>query len=249
MHYQFSLEPVENVSASNEQGITVYRKEKFKTKEKREVEERRMVKATDGKEVEKLVMVEKEFETEKERDVMREMVTVIIPADDRFRWYGVADNYRKSLQTEVNDGKIGAATSLARFDKALEAFRNNTGMQQEGTSLIKLGLAKGAIERLTAAHIGSIEELAQLSDSQCQNMGMGVTRFRTMAQAYVEGHQTNNTAKLASEVQTLRDQKDAADIKHAEEMETMRKQIAALQAAATGAQPPAPAPTPARAAR
>lgn len=249
MHYQFSLEPVENNAASNEQGVTVYRKEKFKAKEKQQVEERYKIKADDGSLVEQIRMTEQEVEVERERDLMREMVTVIIPADDRFRWYGDADNYRKSLAAESNDGKPGAATSLARFDKAREAFRNNTGMQQDGTALTILGLAKGAIERLVAAHIGSVEELAQLSDSQCQNMGMGVTRFRTMAKAYLEGHQTNDTKKLASELQTIRDQKEAADLKHAGEMKQMQDQLAALQKQMASGAAPTPAPVPARAGR
>jgi len=222
MKYIFSLEPVENVKASNDAGVTVYQKvAKLDEKGKPVLD-------ADGKPE----MV----------DRIQEMVQVVIPTDQRHSWYGTVEQYRRILQDEIrnNENDPKAIMALNRFDMELKGFRTNTGVSGTGGTDLNIlgGLSKQIIKLLIDNNVGSVEELAELSDSQCQNMGMGMRRFRTMAQTYMQGRTGDVTKKLVADVENLRQEKEQTEAVAKAKIEELQRQISALQAQNAGKQEP-----------
>lgn len=231
MRYEFSVQMVENKAASNREGRTVYR-------------EAAVLDAKGKPEIDPATNLPRMA------PVSREMVEVIIPADRNASWFGDVNLYRAQLQREVRDSGVNPQTmmlaqmNLDRFNKAYEAFKNNTGLALEGTPLNEMeGLSGSMRKRLLENHVGTVEELAALSDQQCQNLGMGFVRFRTVAQALLKSRQGGDVSALASQLQTQAEEIARNNAKHDEERQKLLERIAALEAAKSE-EPVAEAPPP-----
>lgn len=99
-------------------------------------------------------------------------------------------------------------THKQRFPRAYEAFKNRTQIAQEGTPLEHWPpISRAAVLTLKAAHISTVEALAQVSDANLQQLGMGMRELREQARAYMQ-HAKDGAAihKLAAENQKLREQ-------------------------------------------
>lgn len=226
MRFDFSIEPVENRALSNATGETVYAQVKTGKKI--------MQKNAEGTEVEVDEMVDK----------TEEMVNVIIPADRNLSHYTTVAAYRLQLAQEARDGNPQAMANQQRFERGYTAWKSGTGLDgANGTPLTVLpSLSKNMIAKFVQMAVGTVEALADLSDGQCQSLGMGTARFRNVAKTYLESKKGDGMTKVAADMEKLREEKELSDAKHAREMEEMQKQIAALTAAAKSAPGPTPAP-------
>lgn len=95
-----------------------------------------------------------------------------------------------------------------RFPRAYEAFKNRTQIADQGTPLEHWPVInRGLCLTLKAAHIHTVEALAQVSDANLQQLGMGMRELRDQARAYIQ-HAKDNAGlhKLAAENQQLREQ-------------------------------------------
>lgn len=117
-----------------------------------------------------------------------------------------------------------------RFPRAYEAFKNRTQIANDGTPLEHWPpLNRGLCMTLKAAHIHTVEALAQVSDANLQSLGMGMRELRDQARAYIQSAKDVAAIhKLAAENQRLREQ-----------MAEQQRQIAELSRRLS-APPPAP---------
>lgn len=128
-----------------------------------------------------------------------------------------------------------------RFPRAYEAFKSRSQVAQEGTPLQHWPMINRAMcMTLKAAHIATVEALAQVSDANLQQLGMGMRELRDQARAYVSQAKDSATLhKLAAENQQLREQL----AEQQRQITAMAQQLRELTTP-DDAQPPPPAPLP-----
>lgn len=117
----------------------------------------------------------------KGRDVYRdfEYVEIIIPGQRR-----------STIDRKVRE------EDKHRWPQAYAAFKANREMPLEGTPLEKWTLASPAdVENMKFMNVRTVETLAALTDSQCQECGMGARKLRGLAQEWLT--QANGNAGIS----------------------------------------------------
>lgn len=120
--------------------------------------------------------VKNNFKSEKEgHDVMedRDYVKILIPGDDK-----------TIINTLVND------KHKERFPREWEIFqlrkKNKEYEINSGTPLSVMIQSEAQQRELNFIHIHTVEQLANISDAQCQRIPMGGTGLREQARRYLE---------------------------------------------------------------
>lgn len=109
----------------------------------------------------------------------------------------------------------------ARWAPIFEAYKANKEAPQEGTALTALFPHKPeVVDLLKSQKCLSVEQLAELSDTSCQNMGLGVADWRNMAKRYLD------LSKDAGRFQKIEMRQDALEF----ENKNLTEQLAALKA-------------------
>ena len=137
----------------------------------------------------------------------------------------------------------------AEFAEQVEKFKRSEQMEDMGGTPLKAWprIDRSLMATLQSAHIYTVEQLAQVADSNLQFIGMGAMELRAQAQAFLNtsagGAQvsqlTDKVIQLTSEVNRLNAELQASDARNRE------LQLALHQAqTAAGQVPPAPQPVP-----
>jgi hypothetical protein len=101
---------------------------------------------------------------------------------------------------------------MAKFRDAWNAFCDGQPVKQrQGTSLIDIpGLSDQLAQKYISANVHTAEEIAALSDMQCQTLGHGTLTFRTTARNMLDMRRqqkmeedTRRISKAAESVQSL----------------------------------------------
>ena len=110
-------------------------------------------------------------------------------------------------------GKNGNLPDNERFPKQYQAFKNQQHQPQEGTPLEHYPpLTKSQVMMFKAANVHTVEQLANVSDHNLQNLGMGARQHRDEALAYIENAKNG-----------------AVPLKAQKEIDDLKKQIEALK--------------------
>ncbi len=99
---------------------------------------------------------------------------------------------------------------LERFPRHYQAFKNREEAVVEGTPLESWpGVTRSQVEELRFFNVHTVEQLAEISDSNAQNF-MGIQLLRTRAKTFLEAAKENaNNEKMAAELAS-RDEQIAA---------------------------------------
>ena len=127
------------------------------------------------------------------------------------------------------------AEDKRRFPREYEAFKRSGELAQEGTPLAQWTYSTPAFVRdLNYSNVFTVEQLAQLSDQQSMQLGMGMLEKRDLAQAWLAKANGDEArvARIADENADLRAKLDA----QAAEMAAMRQM---LEQATRPQEPPA----------
>lgn len=134
-----------------------------------------------------------------------EMVEIFIPGDAKSQpCHKVRDHHIRRWPTQYASFKSGHAQKL-----------HGTPLEQWP------GLSAGQIATFNACNIRTVQDIAELSDSQLQSIGMGAREIQARAKAWLE--QASGAAvaeRLAAE-----------NLEKDEELAELRRQMAELQAA------------------
>lgn len=98
-----------------------------------------------------------------------------------------------------------------QIERHYDHWKKGQDMPTEGTPLEAWpGIAPGQIARLRDMHIRTVEDLATITDSALDKIGMGARALQRQAQAFVNNIDASATAarqaKLEAENETLREQ-------------------------------------------
>jgi len=108
-------------------------------------------------------------------------------------------NIRGNDRTEVH--RPATEADKRRFPFSWQEFLKGEAAASRGTALTKLpGIDPPTLRSLHAKNVFTIEDLALVSDSNLQNLGLGGREFRARAQEYVDSHKG---AQEASQLQSL----------------------------------------------
>lgn len=133
--------------------------------------------------------------------LVQECVKIIVPGDMK------TESIRKVTTREKQ-----------MFPDAYEAWKRGEGYEVDGTSLeLFLGRDDPRIPDLRYAKIRTVEELAGMSDTHVQNLGMGFRELRDQAKAFI-ARKTGTDALMAQNEEMQA------------QMKEMREQMAALTA-------------------
>lgn len=149
--------------------------------------------------------IEMGFESEKQgRPIFRDVphIRKIIPGDATNIIERVADDFDKQ-----------------QHPREWAAFQANETRQYDGMPLEQWPqITRAQVKEAKYFEVHTVEQLAGLSDSHCQRLGMGFAELRNKAKAYIEAAKgTAAQTAQAAENQRLRD-----------EMELLKQQIAEM---------------------
>lgn len=93
-----------------------------------------------------------------------------------------------------------------RFPRQWEAFQQQQAQKVDGTPLsVLLPNNPGAIKTLEFMHVTTIEQLADLKDTQLQNIGLGAREWNQMARRYLDtAEKGKNFHEMQSELDAAR---------------------------------------------
>jgi len=105
-------------------------------------------------------------------------------------------------------------TSFRRFQKLFEEWREKRTSTDAGTPLeMWPALDRAMVETLRHLNIYSVQQLAALSDSYLQNIGMGARELRAKAQAFLaQGAGIADIQRMAAEIEELKRRLREAEI-------------------------------------
>ncbi len=140
--------------------------------------------------------------------VEKPFVTINVPGDP----HNVIDQVAKPFYQQ-------------RFEDEWRAFQANQGQQIEGWLLKTWPVVNAAqVKNLEYLNVFTVEQLANLTDTQCQKVGMDASTLRAKAKAAIDAARDGAaTAAQAAENQRLSD-----------ELEALKAQIAAMGAPKVG---------------
>lgn len=114
-------------------------------------------------------------------------------------------------QTDIVDRPINIDKDIARFDNAWRVFEGQQVEQEEGTPLNKLaGINAGAMVKLNARGIRTIEDLAGVSDAIISSSGIGMLNFKRAAERWMETEKkSEENNKLKKQLAAMQEQINA----------------------------------------
>lgn len=121
-------------------------------------------------------------------------------------------------QTNVIE-RVAEDEDQRRHPREWEKYKRETATNTiEGTPLEQWpGMTKSQVKEAKYFEVHTLEQLAALSDSNCQKLGMGFRELREKAKAYLDAASGNAaTMKQASENQRLHDEIEALKAQIAE---------------------------------
>lgn len=89
---------------------------------------------------------------------------------------------------------------IKRFPTAWAAF-NGEEVQLDGTALSEIGIGETKVLDYRINAITTVEQLALLTDAQCEQVGFGTRKQRADAQAFLAKKQADTMAKVMASVE------------------------------------------------
>lgn len=128
-------------------------------------------------------------------------------------WVEYSPRGRKGMSTQEKVERLRKTNPVVwpLLERHYEHWKKGQDMPTEGTPLEAWpGIAPGQIARLRDMHIRTVEDLATVTDSALDNIGMGARALQRQAQAFVNNIDASATAarqaKLEAENETLKAQ-------------------------------------------
>lgn len=122
---------------------------------------------------------------------------------------------------------------LERIEQAYKAWKKGEDMEVEGTPIKNWPvLSPGQVQTCLSMHILSVEELAAASDEAISSMGMGWIALRQRARDWLSMKNSDAT-KTAAELEALRSEVKARDVRIASLEEQIAELTKRLEAAST----------------
>lgn len=114
---------------------------------------------------------------------------------------GSRDNLRRRAKLETD---ISGPSDKIRFPRQWQAFENQQEQVQEGLPLTEWPfLTKAEALNFKGRGIHTVEALSQLSDMQCQGLGMGITQLRQKAIDTLKAKEKDGVASLIARIDRL----------------------------------------------
>lgn len=149
--------------------------------------------------------VEIKFETEKQgRPIFKDMAHIrkVIPGD---------------MKTVIE--RVAKPEDMRQFPREWEAYQRHNTAGVTGTPLEQWPqITKSQVKEAKYLEVHSVEQMAELSESSCQRLGMGFFELRNKAKAYLQA--AAGTAQATAQ--------EAENQRLREEMEMLKAQMAGL---------------------